>query len=88
MWAECGASRTVAIGNGQNDCDMLKAARLSIAVLGDGGPLRRRSARRGVIARDIRIALDSPSESAASGGDVATLTRDRRRGRKHGPVRR
>jgi soluble P-type ATPase len=55
---ECGASRTVAIGNGQNDCDMLKAARLSIAVLGDEGTAAAALGAANVIARDIRIALD------------------------------
>jgi soluble P-type ATPase len=55
---ECGPARTVAIGNGQNDRDMLKAARLSIVVLGDEGTAAAALGAASVIARDIRIALD------------------------------
>jgi soluble P-type ATPase len=55
---ECGAARTVAIGNGQNDREMLKVARLSIVVLGDEGTAAVALGAATVIARDIRIALD------------------------------
>jgi soluble P-type ATPase len=55
---KCGAACTAAIGNGQNDRDMLKAARLSIVVLGDEGTAAAALGAAIVVARDIRIALD------------------------------
>ena len=55
---ECGASHTAAIGNGQNDRDMLKIARLSIVVLGEEGAAAAALGAATVITRDIRIALD------------------------------
>jgi soluble P-type ATPase len=54
----CGAQRTVAIGNGCNDRDMLAAAALSIAVLGDEGTATASLTVATVVARDILVALD------------------------------
>jgi soluble P-type ATPase len=55
---ECGAARTVAIGNGENDREMLKVARLSIVVLGDEGAASSALGAASVVTRDIRTALD------------------------------
>jgi soluble P-type ATPase len=55
---ECGAQRTVAIGNGCNDRDMLATAGLSIAVLGDEGTATASLAVATMVTRDILIALD------------------------------
>ena len=54
----CGAQRTVAIGNGCNDREMLAAAALSIAVLGDEGTATASLMVATIVTRDILIALD------------------------------
>lgn len=53
-----GADRTVSIGNGRNDCAMLEAAVLGIAVLGREGAAATSIAAAQIIAPDILAALD------------------------------
>ncbi len=53
-----GAARTVAIGNGRNDRDMLAAAALGIAVPGPEGAAAVTLAAADVVAPDILVALD------------------------------
>jgi soluble P-type ATPase len=48
----------VAIGNGRNDIEMLKASALALAVVGPEGACARLLAAADVVARDIRDALD------------------------------
>lgn len=53
-----GAERTVAIGNGQNDCLMLAEAALGIAIVGEEGAAVQAVLAARVVCRDIRSALD------------------------------
>ena len=53
-----GAETTVAIGNGANDADMLNAAGIGIAVLGDEGLCVETLNAADVLVRDIHDALD------------------------------
>jgi P-type E1-E2 ATPase len=53
-----GAARTVCIGNGRNDCGMLRAARLGIAVLGGEAGAASALAAADVVAPSIVVALD------------------------------
>lgn len=54
----CGAERTAAIGNGNNDRELLRVAALSIAVLGEEGTAAAAVDAAQVVTRDILIALD------------------------------
>lgn len=53
-----GADRVIAIGNGNNDVEMLRAASLGIAVLGPEGAARAALDAADLVARDIVEALD------------------------------
>ncbi|MGH9638919.1 MAG: HAD hydrolase family protein, partial [Bryobacteraceae bacterium] len=53
-----GPAGTVAIGNGRNDCEMLHAAALGIAVLGSEGTCAALLAEADVLAADVLTALD------------------------------
>lgn len=53
-----GADHVVAIGNGANDVDMLKAAALGIAVIGREGCAGEALAAADVVVTDIHVALD------------------------------
>ena len=58
-YVEClGAEQVIAIGNGNNDADMLSAAALGIVVLGGEGSAVRPLMQADVFARDITDALD------------------------------
>jgi len=54
----CGASETVAIGNGRNDEALLAGAALSIVVIGDEGCAAKTLANADVVCTNIRDALD------------------------------
>ena len=54
----CGAERTAAIGNGNNDREMLRSAALSMAVLGDEGTAASAVSAATLVTRDIVAALD------------------------------
>jgi P-type E1-E2 ATPase len=53
-----GAERTIAIGNGNNDVEMLRAASLGIATLGGEGTSSRAIAAADLVTQDICEALD------------------------------
>jgi P-type E1-E2 ATPase len=64
-----GAARTACVGNGRNDCGMLRAARLGIAVLGGEASAAAALAAADLVAPSIAAALDlflSPLRLSAS----------------------
>jgi soluble P-type ATPase len=67
-----GASRSVAVGNGANDAEMLAAAALGIAVIGPEGASARALAAADVVCRSITEALDLLADPRAL---TATLRR-------------